>query len=66
MSKWLWKLKKDRNSLCSKFITGKYGEETLENIFEGTPSIIAGISSNFLKDLSKVSRPFNSSMRANK
>ena len=35
MSKWLWKLKCDRNCMVSRVLIGKYREELIDNIYRG-------------------------------
>ena len=36
LAKWLWKLKKDRVSLCSRVLIEKYGEDLIDSIYSGT------------------------------
>ncbi|WOG82032.1 hypothetical protein DCAR_0101191 [Daucus carota subsp. sativus] len=58
LSKWLWKLKKDRTSLYSRVLVGKYGEELIDSIYSGTFNGRLNSLSDFIRDLAKIPGEF--------
>lgn len=66
LSKWLWKLKKERLCLSSRIIYGKYGDELVEDLFEKVKTINIAGASEFIKDLAKVPNEFQEDLWSNK